>query len=32
MTWMLLVAVFAVSYGFMKVRRNRLAKADGRTR
>ena len=32
MTWMLLVGVFAVSYAFVKVRRNRVAKADGHTR
>jgi hypothetical protein len=30
MTWMLLVGAFAVSYAFVKVRRNR--KAEGRAR
>jgi hypothetical protein len=32
MTWIMLVGAFAAAYGFVKVRRTRLAKAEGRTR
>ena len=32
MTWIMLVGAFAAAYGLVKVRRNRLAKAEGRTR
>jgi hypothetical protein len=30
MNWILLAGAFAVAFGFVKVRRGRMAKADGR--